>query len=637
VVYSNRRSALFLPIIILIVATGSVFLIAAQGSKRVWRPNFWNYFIRGQERFDAGELGEAEADFLQAIKHKSDDDAHARTYGVQFIAYYPHRELGVVYLEQEKLIEAEEQFKLSQSTAPSAKADYYLEKVTQLKLLKEHKDETPPGIEVSFPPHHSDIYINSFDTELSGSLTDDLRVARMDINGERVHIKPGEKSSFKYELKGLSEGANPVSFKVSDVAGKKTTQNHVVQVDLNAPTISVFPGYMEPNASGGFTVALRGDISDDHLLNSLEVGGKKLDVYKKKSIALQDYKFTVASATQAIAYRATDLAGNEVSGNIRLAPKGVAAPLTASADKTPPVMEKPPEQSIYFTEMSSLEIAAVDDGQIVQLLIDGNSQSITPGPSLFTRVRRKLEVGDNDASITIVDAAGNRVERNINVTRIEQSVKSLDSRLSFALLDFEYEGDASTEVKGFADRLTGKIVEGERFGLTENGTPKASIADLKKLAQELEVDGFITGKITARQNAVDILINLLSPDGKIVKSYDAYDEDVSNTNLRYLAGLVHEKMLNDFPLLDGTVAQIKGKKIYLTFKGPVEVNALSRCIIYRDGEVIKDPSTGKPLGSLPDELGEAQLVKAKQPLIMAQLDKIFEEAVIKPGDLVISK
>jgi hypothetical protein len=66
-------------------------------SSRIWRARWWNYYKRGTS-YAAGEFWtEAIADLQQAIAQRSVDQRQARTYGLHFIDYFPHRELGIVY------------------------------------------------------------------------------------------------------------------------------------------------------------------------------------------------------------------------------------------------------------------------------------------------------------------------------------------------------------------------------------------------------------------------------------------------------------------------------------------------------------------------------------------------------------
>ncbi|WP_089935346.1 tetratricopeptide repeat protein [Candidatus Entotheonella palauensis] len=59
--------------------------------------NWWNYYQRGAAYSDKKCWREAVKDFQAAIAQRPQDAHRARTTGLRFIPYFPHRELGIVY------------------------------------------------------------------------------------------------------------------------------------------------------------------------------------------------------------------------------------------------------------------------------------------------------------------------------------------------------------------------------------------------------------------------------------------------------------------------------------------------------------------------------------------------------------
>lgn len=59
--------------------------------------NWWNYYQRGTTYAEGGCCQEAIRDFQAAIAQRPQDAHRARTFGLRFIPYFPHRELGIVY------------------------------------------------------------------------------------------------------------------------------------------------------------------------------------------------------------------------------------------------------------------------------------------------------------------------------------------------------------------------------------------------------------------------------------------------------------------------------------------------------------------------------------------------------------
>lgn len=76
-------------------------------------PRWWNYYKRGQSYAKKGCWLEAVEDFKTAIEQRQDDTYQARTYGLNFIDYFPHRELGIAYYKLGRYEDAIDQLQRS--------------------------------------------------------------------------------------------------------------------------------------------------------------------------------------------------------------------------------------------------------------------------------------------------------------------------------------------------------------------------------------------------------------------------------------------------------------------------------------------------------------------------------------------
>ncbi len=102
-----------------------------------FRHKWWNYYERGLSYADGEFYKEAQADLREAVRQRDKDQRMARTYGMHFIDYFPHRELGIVYYQLGNSGLAKEELDLSLRQFPSAKARFYLDRVR--KALIEQK------------------------------------------------------------------------------------------------------------------------------------------------------------------------------------------------------------------------------------------------------------------------------------------------------------------------------------------------------------------------------------------------------------------------------------------------------------------------------------------------------------------
>ena len=114
----------------------------------------WDSCYRSGLSYSQGECWDQAIDqFLTAIKKKPNDIWMARRYGMHFLDYFPHRELGIVYLQQGKIQEAIGELTLSLNMAESGKAKYYLNKAHSIWLQETGLDQIPPQIKVRYLNH----------------------------------------------------------------------------------------------------------------------------------------------------------------------------------------------------------------------------------------------------------------------------------------------------------------------------------------------------------------------------------------------------------------------------------------------------------------------------------------------------
>src|SRR5208283_6182926 len=86
--------------ILIILACLGMPLLSYGGDSGTFRGNWWNYYDRAiaySESQGPGPGDKAIADLNQALSMRAKDQRMARTYGMHFIDYFPHRELGIVF------------------------------------------------------------------------------------------------------------------------------------------------------------------------------------------------------------------------------------------------------------------------------------------------------------------------------------------------------------------------------------------------------------------------------------------------------------------------------------------------------------------------------------------------------------
>jgi TolB-like protein len=143
---------LFIIILSLLIAYSS--LIA--GGK------WYNYYEDGLKQMETGNWAKAIEYFKEAVKTQYQDTKKIKTYGMHFIEYFPHREIGICFYHLGKNDVADRELRLSLQHEYSARAQEYLAKVsgqpfvqmpiqTPVKPVEEKKITLPPPPVVTPP------------------------------------------------------------------------------------------------------------------------------------------------------------------------------------------------------------------------------------------------------------------------------------------------------------------------------------------------------------------------------------------------------------------------------------------------------------------------------------------------------
>ncbi|MCP4263420.1 MAG: hypothetical protein GY774_38820 [Planctomycetes bacterium] len=311
------------------------------------RGRWWNYYDRGSVYLAYGHYKKAHEDFAEAFAKRSRDKWDARTYGMHFIDYFPHRESGVTYYLEGKQetdkAEKEELFgkaifllERSLSQEESSRAKFYLNETRRslLQVTKE-QDTVPPKIHVKKP-----IYTNHRTVRFDVTVTDqDSYVEDIQIGSSCGDVKIDRPRLFvelaQKKVEGtveLTVGPNDkyavVTITATDLAGNKSDpDNTLIIVDKQAPTAGL-------------------DIVSDNIGpdSQVEVSIKAMDYFGLKQIQVGDdpnnkidcngamkYSCNITGTPRAgkLAITIVDNAGNITTTNIPVEDEAVKSQLAS--------------------------------------------------------------------------------------------------------------------------------------------------------------------------------------------------------------------------------------------------------------------------------------------------------------------
>jgi len=89
----------------------------------------WNYYEDGQKLMNQGKWDRAIDEFKAAVSLDFKDRKNLRTYGMNFVEYFPHREMGICFYNLGDMINARRELDLSNAYIGTGRARDYLDKI----------------------------------------------------------------------------------------------------------------------------------------------------------------------------------------------------------------------------------------------------------------------------------------------------------------------------------------------------------------------------------------------------------------------------------------------------------------------------------------------------------------------------
>lgn len=637
-----------------------------------FRGRWWNYYERGRSFSDGKFFQEAIADFNKAIDGREKDQWRARTYGMHFVDYFPHRELGIVYYHLKDYNKAISELEESVNNAPSAKGHYFLNKARSARIKQENLDRSPPELELQTGSTAG--ITKDFTKLIEGFASDDMYVAGIMVGDHKVPMELAQRQKkFSAEVQ-LDEGENTIKVTATDLAGKSTEKYLSIYSDRRGPQIQIQDLLVR---DGQATVI--GNVTDDRQLASVKINNTPWPV--SGSGPGTDFKATLPDQT--ITIEATDSAGNttraSVSRNefglqqnryLRLASLGASlegkniqavvsdAPMPLLASNQPAANDTEPpyirledldDNAETYENMILIEGQVSDISMLVLLTINGEPVLNKQGKRIFFSQLKKLEKGNNEFQIVAADEHGNTISKTINVTRKVQKIKQIGSRMSMAILPFDQKGDGSLTGDIIENQLLDSFIEQERFKIVERQKIESVLRELKlsstelvnpdeaaKLGKIVAAQSMLAGTVVETPDSVEIIGRLIDTESAtILASNDIFGEDKGLAALNNLLDSLAYKFKRDFPLVEGILLEVRDGSVLIDVGTEKNLKPNTRFICYREGPPIRHPVTGKILGSEPQILGRLKVDEVYEGFSKAEV--VDQENSFSVSDKVIAQ
>ena len=624
-------------------------------TKGLFRHRWWNYYERALSFADGGFWADAELDLQEAIRQRKTDQWRARTYGMHFVDYFPHRELGIVYYHQGLLNEALSELTASLTSVKSAKAELYIDRVRKELIEKDKLDRRPPEMNIESPKQP--FLTNAFSIVVQGIAQDDTFVRYITIGADEIPIDVSNmKIPFKAEVP-LVPGLNIIPIVVTDLVGKKSRTLLKIEVDRSGPIIRIDePVEGDSLVKTGFF--LKGYTFDDQGLAELVVNGRTSSCHGVRSFKI-DHSLSLEPGEQKLFVEVRDLAGNITSLTLDLKEdskwKREGEEIERERDHKPPLISIRgiKEGQTTFLDQAFIEGNVRDNDIVTQIALNGNDIMDRPGKNLYFSRLVKLKEGVNVFTFRVADGSGNFDTKQIKIKRVPLKVHQVGSRLRVAVNAFKRTiiGSDQRQSYGFEDLITSAMINRSRFSAIERQLLGSLLEELKlsqtklvdektalKLGRILAADCMLLGSILERKNSVEAYARLVDTETtEILAAVDVYGEDVDIGVLRTLSEGMELKLTRELPVVEGLIVKGGSKEFILDLGKDAGVKSGMKLIVYDLGDSVVHPNSNQVIGRDFVEIGQARIKSVMEEMSYGHIIENIGDMMIKPRQRAITR
>ncbi|MGA1864245.1 MAG: hypothetical protein ACMUHX_04210 [bacterium] len=636
-----------------------------------WGGQWWNYYQRGLSYAQGAYWDYATRDLKEAIEKRSADQRRARTYGLHILDdYFPHRELGIIYYQQNRFRDAIAELEISLSQFESAKAKYFLNQARRGLLEETGQDLKPPKVYIAFPKSG---YLTRFSSlTVSGEAMDDNYVGSVFVNKQEVPFELSKSSIiFNKDIK-LGRGENRIMVEAIDLVGRSTREEVVAWCDQEAPMIYIDKVIKELSGQG---YSIEGYISDLSGIAGFWLNGLSVNLPGIKGGEFS-VNLHLPDLIQPLIFQAVDGLGNSTSGEMQISevlgmkndinfprlafsgqnPEGILAPaITRLAyskehNRSGPIirLKDLPDNLTVDWEECFLEGEVRDSEGVSSIKINGNPLITRTAKLVFFNFLVPLEEGENLITIEAEGISGELETKTLSIVRKLNGARKIGARLSLAILPFKYRGEKS-EIKDLVyDSLIQYLTEQARFQLVDREKIDGLLKRKKEgeddntswieLGRLVTAEGVIVGSAYYFDGYLEIIARAVDTETTVVlDSEEVFGPVQSLRDVNRLTEGLSFKFKQAFPLLEGHIVDISKDAIRIDLGEKDHLLPYMKVIFFREGEPVKLTGSERILERKINILGEGRIKKIYKSSSEATLTSDKGDNQIEVDDRVITK
>lgn len=631
----------------------------------IFRGDWWDLYNRAIRRMNQGDLAGAETDLREAIKYQPEGGLRVRTYGVRFQEYLPHLELGMILFTNGRYDEAIQSLRRSLQTVQLEETQFFLHEAHRQRALKMGSDQSPPEIFITQPP--PGMVTNQTSVTIRGTALDDIFVDSLMIDNQPVLIpKAQDQFDFSREL-SLDREINRIPIVVTDLVGRSTVHEIVVEVDRQGPILNL---HKMDTASGSGKVRLVGTFYDKYGVAGVTVNGEPLTISPSPSVSI-DQTIAVGENEGPIQIVSLDEFGNStvsdvdpktkvgegppVESQVRVAGLGLNPGWFQSAPAKGPKIDMRGlhnQQKVYIEELY-VDGQVTDSTDIQNIEFNGAPLDIQPGTHLFfSYLVGPLEVGSNTLE---VKATNRSREVSTKRVRIECELPTQlrpERWLSVVIPEFETEDESIDNDALFflREMIKNEILNRQRFDLVDDDATYAVLRENELRASGLvdtryslrpdliSADLVLDGMVKQIGETISLYVSVVSTSSKLVLArLETHAPDKTQVSLQEMARGLVLKLEVKFPRMEGQVVRTEPRVLAEMSIPEREKRGLPAVAFHNEGEILL--SNGRSGGIYWREVGLLNITRPGTPVTEFEwnAETLPDESALTAGDLVVTK
>lgn len=620
--------------------------------------NQWDDYYQCVLSYMEGACYDAALDALdKSLAQRHEDQRMARTWGMHFTDYFPHREKGVIHYMMQDYHAAQKELELSLSQEPSAKAFFYLDKVRKRIMESEQQAVATPRLSLAnMGKKAGEIWTKDDPVVISGTAEDTQYVSEIAVGNRQVFMEGSEQLVKFRESLRLPHGKHPVDIVAKNLLGGTARRRIILHVDRSGPVIILtkitpdkqIQGHLHDEAGGislmadGKPVALQ---EGKNVRFSLQMKKTPMTLLAADQLGNQTEAILTAEMLEEMASR--DAVMPHTPFSVLVAEHGHAGILTdagytplmlAGSDRSHPeiILEGLATSETVFTERIDISGRVSGESPIASVTINRVPVPVHSGRIIFFHHSVRLKKGENRITIRARDANGSASVKTVIITRKVPEAFQPRYRYCLAMYPFDHAGSENPQGL-FQYFLLGHLVRLNRFQMTVRDGLRKRFEALGPRVNPTALaapDATLLGSVYETRNGIEIAARLVDIEsGEILAIRDAYSESGDREALRKMAEMLSEKFHRAFPLMNAKVTQVGPGRLMITPEAWIPAKGDIRMqwplILYRSGS--------QRFGTDGDVIGHALVdgVSAENYWAKPLSSQHFEH--IREGDKVITR